>query len=85
MCHPQRLVVDSLLLTAPLLGRSDLEKAIEDGKESMATLAAEIKNLIAGVKAEFLRQEYISKLQCGFELPGCKAFLCGTELAASKT
>merc|ERR1719375_1498538 len=33
-----------------VLDRSDLEKAIADGKESMATLAGEIKNLVAGIK-----------------------------------
>jgi len=34
-----------------VLDKSDLEKAIADGKESMATLSAEIKNLIDGVKS----------------------------------
>jgi len=34
-----------------VLDRSDLEKAIADGKESMATLAGEIKALVAGIKA----------------------------------
>jgi len=34
-----------------VLDKSDLEKAIADGKESMATLSAEIKNLVTGVKS----------------------------------
>jgi len=34
-----------------VLDRSDLEKAIADGKESMSTLAGEIEALIAGIKA----------------------------------
>jgi len=34
-----------------VLDRADLEKAIADGKESMATLAAEIKALVSGIKA----------------------------------
>lgn len=34
-----------------MLDKSDLEKAIADGKESMSTLSAEIENLVAGVKS----------------------------------